>query len=160
MHAVSRATLIGIVLAMAACGGSPPAAPAPSAATGDGAVLLHAGPGEGASLGSITWHLDQLAPAPGDRSSPPALLAVLRATTDGPATRLHAAAVSVVDDAGGRWSALPTPVYVPIDGLDGAPLEPAHGAAGVVAFRLPAGRRGVAVSIAGAGGRVVLDAPR
>jgi len=55
---------------------------------------------------------------------------------------------------------VPNPVYVPIDGLEDAPLEPAHGAAGVVAFPLPAGRRAVGVSVAGIGGRVVLDAPR
>jgi len=84
---------------------------------------------------------------------------VLRATTTGPADHLHTCAFSLLDDAGGRWASVPVSIYVPIDGLDDAPLEPAHGAAGVVAFRLPTGRHGVAVSITGSAGQVILDAP-
>ena len=148
------------MLGIGACGSSPTEAPVPRGASGGGRVLSDAGPGEDASLGAITWHLDQLAPAPGAVLTPPVLLAVLRATTVGPAVHLHTGGISLLDDAGGSWAPVSVPVYVPIDGLENAPLEPDHGAAGVVAFRLPAGRRGIAVSIAAGGGRVLLDAPR
>jgi hypothetical protein len=155
-----RLALVVLALGIAACGGSHGQAPAPRAAAAGGRVLFHAGPGGAATLGSITWHLDQLAPAPGAGLTPPVLLAVLRATTVGPAGRVHTAWITLLDDAGGSWSPAGVPVYVPIDGLDNAPVEPDHGAAGVVAFRLPSGRRGIAVSVAADGGRVVLDAPR
>jgi hypothetical protein len=151
--------LVVLALVIAACGASPAHAPVPRVAQAGGPVLSHAGPGEAATLGPITWHLDQLAPPPGAALSPPVLLAVLRATTAGPADHLRTGAISLLDDAGGRWASVLVSIYVPIDGLDDAPLEPAHGAAGVVAFRLPTSRRGVAVSITGSGGQVILDAP-
>ena len=157
----SSLALCGAALGAAACGGSPSRTP-PSVqpAAAGGRVVAHAGPGEGATLGAITWHLDQLAPPPGAPSNPPVLLAVLRATTVGPADHLHSGAISLLDDAGQRWASVPVPVYVPIDSLDNDPIELGHGAAGVVAFRLPAGHRGVAVSIGRDGGQVILDAPR
>ena len=150
-----------LALGATACGGAPGQAPASARpAAGAGRLLSHAGPGEAATLGAITWHLDQLAPPPGAPSNPPLLLAVLRATTIGPASHLHSSGISLLDDAGGRWAPVPVPVYVPIDGLDDDPIEPGHGAAGVVAFRIPTGHRGIAVSVAGDGGQVILDAPR
>jgi hypothetical protein len=149
------------MLATAACGGAAGRPPSLQPVTaGIGRVMSHAGPGEAATLGPVTWHLDQLAPPPGTSLDPPVLLAVLRAGTGGPADHLHAAMITLLDDAGGRWPPVPIPVYVPIDALDGASVESAHSVAGVVAFRLPSGRHGVAVVVRGQGGEVILDAPR
>jgi hypothetical protein len=149
-----------LMLVTVACGGGAGRPVPQPAGSGAGRMTSHVRPGEAAILGPLTWHLDQLVPPPGPTPDPPVLLAVLRASTAGPAEHLHTAGISLVDDAGGRWSPVPIPVYVPIDGLEGASVEPAHGAAGVVAFRLPSGRRGVAVVVSGGDDEVILDAPR
>lgn len=148
---------------LAACGAGPSAPSSastqPVPAGPDRAHLVgHAGPGGTASLGATSYSLDQLAPPPTAPPGAPVLLAVIRASTTGPTTRLHSGGITLVDDRGDRWAPVPSPSYTPIDVLENAPIGPDHSAAGTVAFRLPAGRTGVAVSIQSAGREVLLDA--
>ncbi|MFN2451099.1 MAG: hypothetical protein ABR541_01965 [Candidatus Dormibacteria bacterium] len=148
---------------LAACGSTPghpsPAPRQPVAAAPDTARLVGRAPAGGtASLGATTYALDQLAAPTEAQRGAPVLLAVLRASTTGPATHLHTGGITLLDDRGGRWAPVPLPTFVAIDALENSAIEPGSGAAGTVAFRLPAGRVGVAVAISAGGEEVVLDA--
>ncbi|GAC1340206.1 MAG: hypothetical protein NVSMB29_08750 [Candidatus Dormibacteria bacterium] len=168
MRALGRLARAGLAptvgLVVVGCGAAGPSVPSPAstqpvpAAADRARLVAHAGPGGTASLGATSYALDQLAPPPVAQSGAPVLLAVIRASTTGPATHLHAGGISLVDDRGQRWAPVPIPTYVAIDALENAPIEPSRGAAGTVAFRLPAGRLGVAVAVQSHGEEVLLDA--
>lgn len=148
---------------LSGCGSAPTSSAAPTAiaATGDATppVTAHGTAAKGVQLGDATWYLDQLAPPPQPAPGDPVLLAVLRVTSDAPPHTITQKGIELLDSRGARWLPVPIPGYAPIDKLDGDPIAPDHGAAGVVAFRLPPGRRGVAVLLRDSATTVSIDAP-
>lgn len=109
-------------------------------------------------LGTQSYTLDQLAPAPDDGSGVHLLYAVVRVTTSAPFDTVHASRFTLLDAAGHRYAPVRPAVYVPIDGLDGLTVSPGHTGAGVIAFPIPpAPPRGLLVAQGSASG--TLDAP-
>ena len=138
---------IGLAVALAAtagCGGTTPTRnPTPMATV---------------SVDSVTYTLDQLAPAPDDGSRPTLLYAVVRASTTGGERTLRESWFSLVDSSGRRYRPVPPSVYVPIDHFDGLVISAEHTGAGVVAFPVP-GAKPHAIVIDDGGREGYLDAP-
>ncbi|MGH7721252.1 MAG: hypothetical protein ACRENL_00265 [Candidatus Dormibacteria bacterium] len=109
-------------------------------------------------MGTQTFALDQLADAPDDGSGAHLLYAVIRVSTAAGHHTIHAAAFTLIDRNGHRYTPVPPAVYVPVDHLDGLTVAPGHTGAGVVAFPSPASAP-LKILVADGSGEGSLDAP-